>query len=225
MIPIMMMPAYSLGMQKSVAYFVLDQLVQKGFASAVVVNKRREYRPLEPDMLKGMLEERKKAFMKNLENLQGIVLAARKRKAPLLFNIFSGWDGMKLAFSDVIKTMKGREGEYYVFSVDVPEKVFPRFRRFIKSFHHKRAEEGIMCRLPVSSRLRSTIGKDRKAEPNTAVRFVASEYTMPMAVNVYSDKALLAIWTDPPLSIVIQSKDVADSFRSFFWLLWKTGGE
>ena len=216
--------AARLGINKSVAYFVLEQLLQKGLVSSLVVNKRREYRPVQPEILKSRLDERKRAFMQNFEGMQALLKMAGKRKERTLFNIFEGWDGMKTAFDDIIQTMKKMpDEEYFVFSVDVPDKTFPRFRRFIRKFHSRRSEAGIICRLLVSSRLRPTIGRDRSAEPHTSVRFVSSEYSMPVAANVYGDKVLLAVWAPSPLAITIQNKDVSDSFKAFFQLLWKVG--
>ena|GEM_PF-1089840 len=216
--------ASRLGINKSVAYFVLEQLLQKGLVSSIVINKKREYRAIDPEVMKGRLDERKRVFMKNFSSMQALLKTVRaKRKRPV-FNIFEGWDGMRTAFDDIVLSMKTRPKDvYFVFAVDVPEKVFPRFRRFIRKFHSKRSEAGVDCRLLVSSRLRSTIGKDRRAEPHTSVRFVSSEYAMPMAANVYANKVLLTIWTSPPLAITIESKDVHDSFKAFFHLLWKIG--
>jgi len=213
-----------LGIHKSVAYFVLEQLVQKKLASFVVVNKKREYRPIDSETLKAKLEERKADFSKNFEDINTLLQAVRKKRKQTLFNIFEGWDGMKTAFNDIITTMSTKpDEEYIVFAVDPPEKVLPRFRSFIRRFHATRSSRSITCRLLVSSRLRSTIGEDRKRELHTSVRFVASEYSMPMAVNVYADKVLLAIWSDPPLAIILESKDVSESFKAFFRLLWQAG--
>jgi len=206
------------GLQKSVAYFVLGQLVQKGFASFVVINNRREFRPIEIELLKGRIDARKKEFARHAEGMLSAVLVPRKDAKRASFRIFEGWDGMKAAFDDILKSEK--DGHYVVFAVDTPQKVFPRFRRFIKGFHMKRVEKGISCRLLVSSSLRSTIGKDRRSEKRTAVKFVSSEHVMPMAVNVYADKAMLAVWGDPPLAMTIESKAMSDSFRAFFELLW-----
>jgi sugar-specific transcriptional regulator TrmB len=216
--------ATRLGINKSVAYFVLDQLAQKGLVSFLVINKKREYRPIESGILANKINERKKEFMKNFGSIQDILKAAHKKKKRALFKIFEGWDGMKIAFYDIIPSMKaGSEGEFLVFAVDTPEKIFPRFRRFIKRFHTRRSAEGIKCRLLISSRLRSTIGKDRKKESHTDIRFISSEHSMPMVANIYANKVLLALWTSPPLAITIEDADVADSFRSFFHMLWKTG--
>ena len=209
------------GTQKSVAYFVLDQLVQKGLAGFVLVNNRRQYQPIEPELLKLRAEERKKSFSRNIESIISVVMAAKKKRKTAIFKIFEGWNGMKIAFEDILSI--GRDDPYLVFAVDTPEKIFPRFRRFIKRFHLKRSEKKISCRLLISGKFRPTIGKDRKTEPYTDVRFVSSETAMPMAANIYKNKVLLAVWSEPPLAITIESKEVSDSFAAFFELLWKNG--
>lgn len=212
--------ATRLGIHKSVAYFVLEQLAQKGLASFVVINKRREYRSIDLKLLKMKLDERRKLFSKNFDHIQALMQLAQKEKKGANFNIFKGWDGMKIAFNDILSA---KPEDYFVFAVDVPEKILPRFRRFIRQFQRKRSEMEIECKILVSSRLRSTIGADRKKERNTSVRFVSSKYSMPMASNVYANKVLLAIWTDPPLAIIIESKEVSDSFKAFFHLIWRIG--
>lgn len=214
--------AGKLGIHKSVAYFVLEQLVQKGLATSVVINKKREYRPIDPETLKIKLGDRKRKFSKNLDNIQSLLQVVQKKRKRTLFNIFEGWDGMKIAFSDIIKTMVPEE-EYYVFAVDVPERFFPKFRRFIGNFHAVRIEKGIRCKLLMTSRMRSTLGAERMKEPHTSVRFVSSEYSMPMAANVYADKVLITIFADSPLAIIIESKEASNSFKAFFHLLWKLG--
>ncbi|PIU09710.1 hypothetical protein COT30_03035 [Candidatus Micrarchaeota archaeon CG08_land_8_20_14_0_20_49_17] len=213
--------AKRIGTQKSVAYFVLDRLVQKGLAGFALVNNRRQYQPIEPELLKLRAEERKKSFSRNIESIISAAMAAKKKRKTAIFKIFEGWDGMKIAFDDILSIEK--EYPYLVFAVDIPEKIFPRFRRFIKRFHLKRSEKKIGCRLLISEKLSSTIGKDRKSEPYTDVRFVSSETAMPMAANIYKNKVLLAVWSDPPLAITIESREISDSFAAFFELLWKNG--
>lgn len=214
--------AGKLGMHKSVAYFVLEQLVQKGLVTSLVINKKREYRPIDPGTFKIKLEERKNKFSRNFDSIRDILQTVQKKRKRTTFNIFEGWDGMKTAFGDIIRTMIPEE-EYYVFAVDIPEKVFPRFRRFIHNFHNMRTEKGIRCRLLMSSRMRSTLGAERKKEPYTSVRFVSSEYSMPMGVNAYADKVMLTFLVDPPLAMTIESKEASNSFKAFFHLLWSLG--
>lgn len=214
--------AARLGMQKSVAYFTLSQLAQKGFAYFVVINEKREYRPLEAGAMRTAIENRKKEFSKNFEQMAGILNAVKKSRKQAEFRIFRDWSGIKKAFEEVIGVKVGGEGGI-VFTVYAPEKILPRLRRLMWHVHSGRVKRGISCRLLVSQKLRPTIGADRKREQLTEVRFVSQEYSMPMNVNVYEDRTLLAVWTSPPLAIVITSREVSDSFRAFFDMLWGIG--
>ncbi len=213
--------ATKLGINKSVSYFVLDQLVQKGFASYVVVNKRKEYRAIDPAMLNLKLEERKKEFLKKYGDINTILSqVTQKKKKHALVNIYNGWDGIKTAFGDIIFSTKRGE-EYLVFSINLPETTLPRFRRFIRNFQAQRAAKGIECLILVDEKLKTTIGEDRKKEVHTQVRFVTEDQSMPMTINVYANKVLIAVWGEEPLVIIIESQEINDSFRAFFKLLWK----
>jgi len=214
--------ATKLGINKSVSYFVLDQLVQKGFASYVVINKRKEYHSIDPAMLNLKLEERKKEFLKKYTDINSLLLqTTQKKKKRALVNIYNGWDGIKTAFNDILSSTKAGEN-YYVFSVNLPENTLPRFRRFIRNFHAQRSAKGINCQLLIDKRLQNTIGADREKEAHTQVRYVSAEQSVPMAVNVYANKILMSVWGEEPLSIIIESPEINESFCSFFKMLWKT---
>ncbi|MFA6399509.1 MAG: helix-turn-helix domain-containing protein, partial [archaeon] len=161
--------ATKLGINKSVAYFVLDQLVQKGFASYVVINKRKEYRAIDSTMLKLKLEERKNEFLKKYGDITSIISqATQKKKKRALISIYNGWDGIKTAFGDILSSTNRGE-EYFVFSVNLSDNTLPRFRRFIRNFHAQRAAKGIECSILVDNHLKDTIGSDREKDPHTQV--------------------------------------------------------
>ena len=46
---------------------------------------------------------------------------------------------------------------------------------------------------------------------------------MPTSIEVYANKVLIfIILKEDPMAIMIESKAVADSFRKYFYALWKT---
>jgi len=52
------------------------------------------------------------------------------------------------------------------------------------------------------------------------IRFLPKEYTYPTATFIYGDKVAFFVFTDYPTAFLIESKEVAESFRSYFKLLW-----
>jgi len=58
--------------------------------------------------------------------------------------------------------------------------------------------------------------------PLFEVKFLPKEYASPASTNIYGDKVAILLWEEEPLAIVIKNKKIADAYRSFFSLLWKT---
>ena len=56
--------------------------------------------------------------------------------------------------------------------------------------------------------------------PHVRYRFLPDEYFSPNPIFLYGDRIAIVVWE--PLNIVrIQSRDLADAWRKYFWLLWK----
>ncbi|HII38435.1 TPA: hypothetical protein HA318_00320 [Candidatus Micrarchaeota archaeon] len=211
--------AVRLGVQKSVSYFLCEQLAGKGLANCIIVNNRREYRAPEPELLQARMNGRRKEFAKNLSRLDSLMKAGTRRRKGATFKVFEGWDGLKHALDDVLKT---HPKEINSFSMAIPLKHVPRFRRLIGKWHAKRAALGIQCNIFFSPEMQSTLGADRKKDDHTKVRFVKLVDPFPAAAIVYENKLTVIMWTEAPLVISMESKDLANWYKNLFDLIWKT---
>lgn len=54
-------------------------------------------------------------------------------------------------------------------------------------------------------------------------RYLPSEFIFPSTTVVYEDKVLLIMWSKQPIAILIRGKEISDSYKQFFEILWKTG--
>ena len=57
--------------------------------------------------------------------------------------------------------------------------------------------------------------------PYAEIRYLAKNYATPAATNIYGDKVAIINWTEDPLAILINNKEIADSYRKYFEILWK----
>ncbi len=216
------------GMQRSTVYFCLTRLLQEGLASYSIKNKKRYYQAFPPNRLLEYLENKQKRINEQktriaqlLPQIQALAKTEKKQNA----RVFVGWKGIESSFSDVLKTLKRGES-YPVIMGTVPKKeVFERFRRFIYKFHQKREKQGIHLQIIFNNQLRPTIGKDRKKQKNTEVRFVQDEYSSPVGINIYENKTLFALWIDEPIAFVIESEELTSSMRDYFNLIWSIAKE
>ncbi|RLJ08538.1 MAG: hypothetical protein DRP16_01190, partial [Candidatus Aenigmatarchaeota archaeon] len=56
---------------------------------------------------------------------------------------------------------------------------------------------------------------------NSEFRYISKDLISPTTTLIYADKVLITIWEKPMFNILITSKKVADSFRSYFNHFWK----
>src|SRR3989338_3436769 len=57
----------------------------------------------------------------------------------------------------------------------------------------------------------------------TQAKYLPGAVNSPSTTTIYGDKVSFFIWSDPVLSILIESKRMAESYRKYFQILWDLG--
>ena len=73
----------------------------------------------------------------------------------------------------------------------------------------------------VKSRYIRIEGTEIYAHSKTQMRVLPKEYESPTATYIYGNKVSIWLWFTTPIVIVTDSKEVANSYRSYFEVLWK----
>jgi sugar-specific transcriptional regulator TrmB len=215
------------GLQKSTIYFCLDQLIAKGLVAHITKNNRKVFEAGSPDRLLDYLKAKEQKIQEQTKKVEEIIPllyaktdSTEKRESA---KIFEGWNGMRSAFDSLLKGRDSRD--YLIFSVSPLSDVSQRFRRFIAKMHQKRVLQNITTRVLVNEEFKDTIGKDRKKEKLSKVRFIPKEFSTPAVINVYADRVLIALWDEVPTAFVLENEKLANSFRAYFDMLWNTAKE
>jgi len=114
-------------------------------------------------------------------------------------------------FKDILNTKKdflalGASGRF--------EKLLPTFS---KVFISQRELRNIRAKLVV---VKGT--KPVKTKLNT-YRWIAKGFSSPSTTVIYGNKLAILLWLEEPLGIMIESKEVVESYKHYFELLWKIG--
>jgi hypothetical protein len=56
--------------------------------------------------------------------------------------------------------------------------------------------------------------------PHTKIKYLSKEYDGNVSVNIYGDKVAILMWSEP-MAILIENKEIAKIFRSYFNALWE----
>ena len=208
------------GINSGRIYEILDKLEKKGLISRVTKNKIQYFHPVNPERAQEYLQERQKEFEKHAEEFRNILpeLLARikQRKEPITVEVFTGMKGLKVAYAKEMECAH-KNSTLYIMSVVGKEK-YPKelYDFFIYNQQPKRTAAGFKIKKLLGEGARST--REKYHEKQAQIKYLP--YTSPVAITVIEDLAIIGIEIEEPVVITIESKDVADSFRKQFELLW-----
>jgi len=191
-------------------YDALERLVKKGTVSYIIKGKTKYYKATNPENLLAILEEKEKRLKAMLpELLLSQQLAEDKGKAHI-------FEGLK-AFTAILNNFLKYKEPILVYGLkrEVPHIL----RNFIPHFHKKR----IQMKIPMKH-IYNHNAKERiqylNSLPYTEARHLPKQYDSPVTTNICGNEVNLTLWLKSPLTIQIISKEIADSYKKYFELLW-----
>lgn len=199
-------------------YEVLSRLTEKGLVSFTIKEKTKYFQAVEPIRIKDYLDKQEEELQKSkyvfgslLTQLNGLKNTAKKEETEIFF----GERGVMTAYEHLLSgTGKNDEGvffyvhnkEYYAKS----EKFYVRSWALLKRYSKK--WKGISNESFKDTAL-------VKGYPGLIEqRYVA--FPLPGNIDIIKDKTLITVWRNKPFAILIQSEEVADNFRDYFYSIW-----
>jgi len=189
-------------------YDTIERLIKKGYISYSIVTNKRIFKAVNPDLI---IEKIKKMEKQAQEFLPQLKKLYKETKEEHEANIYKGRKGIRSIFNEILK---GKE--YVVFGSN--EK-FPEIMQHDFSIFQKRKKE-----LKIKSKTIMSISMKSKPilkEAFTTYRFIPESYSLPTSTFIYKNKVAIIIWSDIPIGMVTENKDVANSFKQYFEALWK----
>lgn len=201
-------------LHRATVYDVLKRLMEKGLVTFIIKEKTKYFQAAQPTHFLDLLEEEKKALQsreayvkKTVQMLKRIREQTRQESAQ----IYQGRRGVKTVFEDILNyndicsfASKGKFGEI--------------LGSYFYQFQKKKRERKIRDRILINEELK---GSAYVQSIHGAIRFLPKEYDYPTATLIYGAKVAIFVFTESPLAFVIESNEVADSYRTYFALLWE----
>jgi sugar-specific transcriptional regulator TrmB len=197
-------------LQNSTLHKTLHKLVSKGFASFTIKGKTRYYQASEPENVLKFIKEKENKFESMLPELKVLQKPIEKQEAE----IFEGFKGFKNMCYEFIKDgKKGDEYLFFSFYTKNPDD-FDNIYNFYKEFEQERKKLGLIVKGIAPKKIKDKFeGRNIKN-----VRFV--DFPVPLNISVFNDKVILTPWEDRQVSFLINSKQLADSFKQYFYSIY-----
>lgn len=209
------------GINRTNVYDALDRLTEKGLVSYVIKSNRKYFEAAPPNRIVKYIEEKedelklKKELAVSL--LPELELKRKLSREPLEATVYKGKEGLKSITEDVLETGKemlafGAEGRF----VEI-------FTHYAEQWHMKRGKLKIPLRIIYNEKARAK--KSKSKFPLTDMRFSSTMNETPATTWIYDDKVVIVVWSEQPIATLIRNKQVANSYKQFFDILWKDSKE
>jgi sugar-specific transcriptional regulator TrmB len=200
------------GIYRSNTYEALRRLKKRGFVGETENNGRRLFQAKDPGLIKEYLNQKAE------EVDEVISLMKRMEKNPTKKEVVSVSHGINSVRSNLMKVLELKEP---VYVYDVPIEIVENLGNiYLNKFHRKRAEKKILMKtifVKKTDRVRDL----NKLGYSQARYFLgkkeSSTYTL-----ICGNCVFIVIFGEPMSLIEINSKEVAESHRKKFEVLWKS---
>lgn len=198
--------------ERAVTYHILEKLIQKGIVSYVIKENRKYFNASEPEKLKDLLIEKEDLLNDLIPNL---IKIRKPEEQPFSIEVFRGKEGFKTVMNDLIKdkkpyyiigyTGKGPEIAEYWYIHWNNRRVKNKIRRYILLKKGQEDLEALKYPLTEIKTLPSEIIQESKS-----------------SIIIYGeDKVLLFLPIEEFAGIRIKNKEIHESYKEYFNVLWK----
>jgi sugar-specific transcriptional regulator TrmB len=188
-------------------YGILDKLQDKGLVSYVVKAGKKYYKPADPEKLYDLLKEKEHIISTMMPQLKEFYAAI---KPKLRIEVYEGKEGIKTVLNDIIRT--GKDIIVWGASARIENIVPIEAKRYLKQRQEKKI------------RARQLYARGTKVLPSPLSEFkeLPPEFAGPSTTTVYGNKVAIILWVVVPTIVVIESKELAESYKDHFELMWKS---
>jgi len=202
------------GISASIVYDILKRLSKKGLVSSMLIEGKIHFQANDPEVFFEWLE-RKRAIVEKLVS----VLKQRKRESTLFARMYEGLNGLRSMLKDVEKEEfdRNKTKEWLAMGVTTYKK--ESFNRLWVYWHTKvRPKYKVKAKFIFSEKDTKYFRALRRS-PLSKIKSIP--LSTPSCITIVGETTLVMKYSDPPSFILLKNKDVADTFKEIFKVLWK----
>ncbi|HIH31319.1 TPA: TrmB family transcriptional regulator [Candidatus Woesearchaeota archaeon] len=188
-------------------YDSLRGLIKKGLVNYIITNNKTYYRIAPPEKLRDYLVEREKSLQDIMPNLTKIY---RSFKPKPIIETYEGKEGLKTVLNDIL-----HEGKDFV-GFGATDRMYHLLPEYTKKYLREREVKKIHARQFY------TKGEKILESKYSVFKSIPKEFSGPATTLIYGDKVAILLWfIEPPVIVLIKSKEAAKAYRNQFEFMWK----
>lgn len=201
-----------------IVYRLVERLEAKGFAVVETRKHRKTVMAEDP----GAIQYRQEQKLEELKNAVPMLMALKGGPGGPIVHLHRGPEAVRsLRLRGIFELKKG--GTYDVIGGS-GDRYYEAMGGKLEEIERKREKAGVKKRILAFSSQRKLIEKHEKGRKLVECRYLPEGYVSPASTNVFGDVTAIILWAADPIVIVIESAEIAESYRQMFMTLWKAAG-
>ena len=190
-------------------YKILERLIDKNFVTSVIENKTNHFIANNPRDLLAELKRTENELSLLLPKLEGL---SKIENDETKIKVYRGTEGMIKLGEELMQNPE----DYIVFGEQgLLQEILPIYsEQFMKKIENSKIKERVLAKEGIK-----VINSK-----NSKIRFLPKQFSFPTSTIIFRNLTIIAIWSEP-LLISIENKEVSDSYRAYFEILWKISKE
>ncbi|HLF55019.1 MAG TPA: helix-turn-helix domain-containing protein [Candidatus Nanoarchaeia archaeon] len=199
--------AKKISMDRTLAYTVLNHLIDKGLVNYVIKEKKKFFEAASPENLLNSIK-RQETFVKDLVP----ELKQLEKIKPTIheISVYEGKEGIRSMVRELMKHKSflafGATGRLYDLFYEAP------------ALAKEMEKKGLKGRIIMDEKYRSHPATKMTRIMQVRYLNVESEAT----TTIFEDKIAIHLIKEKPIIIVIKNKEIAEGYTNYFEVLWKT---
>lgn len=207
---------------RTTCYRLLQSLLKIPLIQTFKEDKKTRWAALHPRYLVEYTQKKKRIVQELFPELEALYNLSEEK--PKL-QYFEGTDSLAELTTNIIREVKSR-GELLSFSAPGAASIYYSTKEFIK-IAQERVDKQIMSKILIPS-IEGVpgykIGEDWKNWRHIKI-IDPARYPIKASFNIWNNKISVLTVKSQPIGVIIESKDVADTLRSIFNLVWDSIAE
>lgn len=202
--------AQKLGLHRGYVYDALERMQEKEVVSSILKDNKKYFQATNPENLLELLKLKLESFQKIVPELMKI---KEYKKEETKVELHKGKRVYRTLLKDMISTLK-KDEEAYLIGIDedvLLTEVEPIYlKQYLNTIKSRNIKEKIIIKE----------GSKKLQNPNLKYKELKEEYIGKTAQIIYNNKIAIFILGTPYYLIIIENKEVTETYKKQFNLLW-----
>ncbi len=197
------------GIHRVSVYDALRGLREKSLISQIMKTNKIFFEAGDPSRVKEIIEEKEKTLAHAKKIVPSLLASFHTGASRQEIHSYKGTAGIKT----ILKEMLTSKTEILDFGAEF--KIKKMLPAYYPVWDHDRIKKKIHMRIIANEKI-------KKVELNlTKMKFIPKEFASSVSTYLFDNKVALLMWTEEPMGILIEHKEVYQSYKNYFEYLWK----